>query len=78
MADKPTIGDMIRTARESKGLSLSDAAKRIGVSKGYLWEIEAGRFTNPTISVAAGMRRVLGLSAKKLLDAAIDAAGEQS
>lgn len=70
--DRNVLGDMVREAREDNGLSLSEAAKKIGVSKAYLWEIEDGRHKNPTISVAAGMRRVLGLSAKKIIDAAED------
>jgi transcriptional regulator with XRE-family HTH domain len=64
------LATLIRDARESKGLSLSEAAKRIGIAKMHLWQIEVGRATNPTLKVAAGIRRVLGVSAKKLLDAA--------
>ena len=64
------LAALVRGARKSKGLSLSEAAKLIGMTKSRLWEIEVGRATNPTLRVAAGIRRVLGVSAKKLLDAA--------
>ena len=67
MRDLATI---VREARERKGLSLSEAAHQIGMTKAHLWQIESGGATNPTMRVAAGIRRVLGISAKALLDAA--------
>ena len=67
MRDLATI---VREARERKGLSLSEAARQIGMTKAHLWQIESGGATNPTLRVAAGIRRVLCVSAKALLDAA--------
>ncbi|OZI23602.1 hypothetical protein CAL26_09175 [Bordetella genomosp. 9] len=41
--DMSSIGDRIREARKSKGLTQGDLAKRVGLSQGTIGHIEAGR-----------------------------------
>jgi len=70
MGDVQTLAAVVRDARQRRDLSLSAAARQLGITKSYLWEIEDGRQLNPTLAVAVRMRRGFGLSAKVLLDAA--------
>jgi transcriptional regulator with XRE-family HTH domain len=43
-SDKENLAERIKMAREDKGLSLEDVAKKIGVGLNHLQDIEAGRF----------------------------------
>lgn len=43
------LGNHIKNLRENAGLSLQDVADRAAVSKAYVWEIESGPTSNPTI-----------------------------
>ncbi|MDI9515322.1 MAG: helix-turn-helix transcriptional regulator, partial [Bacillota bacterium] len=45
------VGEIIKAKREEKGLSLVEFAKRIGISSGYLSQIENGRKTNPRLDI---------------------------
>lgn len=57
------MAERLRAAREHAGYSLSAAAKLMGMSKAQLWEIEAGRQTNPTLKTMLAFMRCYGLSA---------------
>lgn len=45
--DEQTIGENIRALREEKGLSLTEAAKRAGLSKSNLSKIETAQISSP-------------------------------
>ena len=70
------LGDAIRQRRQGLGLSMREAARRIGISTGYLVELEHGR--NPTTgrapmpspTVLAGIGRALDVDLATLLDLA--------
>jgi hypothetical protein len=70
------LGDAIRERRQGLGLSMREAARRIGISTGYLVELEHGR--NPTTgrapmpspTVLAGIGRALDVDLAALLDLA--------
>lgn len=62
-----SMGQQICEAREQAGYSLSAAAKVLGMSKAQLWEIEAGRQTNPTLKTMLAMMKHYGLSAHVFL-----------
>ena len=70
------LGDLIRSEREQRGLSMREAARTIGISPAYLVELEHGR--NPTTGrapvpspvVLAGIERALGIPMRTLLDMA--------
>jgi transcriptional regulator with XRE-family HTH domain len=70
------LGDAIRRQRQSAGLSMREASRRIGISPAYLVELEHGR--NPTTgrapmpspTVLAGIGRALDIDLATLLDLA--------
>jgi transcriptional regulator with XRE-family HTH domain len=41
-AEQPSLGEILRTAREAAGWSLSRMGHATGYSKPYLWKLEAG------------------------------------
>lgn len=54
-----------REAREKAGLSLNDAAEKIGVTRVALWLWESGR-GNPLVSNLTKMAEVYGVPVAKL------------
>ena len=54
---------MIRTA---KAISQGDIARSLGVSRGFVSNIENGK-TNPTLLTITKLAKVLGVSTDKLL-----------
>lgn len=61
------IGPRVRTLRVERGLSLQDVAARCDRTKAWLWDIEQGRQTNPTVNSALALSRALGVSLNHLL-----------
>jgi transcriptional regulator with XRE-family HTH domain len=57
----PDLSDLfatgLRLARESRGLSLSAAARGAGITKAHLHDLEAGRSSNPCVSTLAGLAK---------------------
>lgn len=56
------IGARAKELRKLRGLSLQQVCDRAGMTKSWLWEIEQGRQTNPTINSAVALSRALGVS----------------
>ena len=56
----------LREARERKGLSQAQLAKRVGVSQGLIWQIERGLKT-PGVGVLTRIAKELNLSLDELL-----------
>lgn len=48
--------------RKAHGLTLQEVADRGGIAKSYVWEIESGKNTNPSISVLVKLCGALGCS----------------
>lgn len=74
------LGPMLRAARERAGLGLREAARRAGVSQGYLWLLEASRRA-PSAAVAQVLAEVLTLTTEEreqLLAAAVNDAGRSN
>ncbi|MEU5263282.1 helix-turn-helix domain-containing protein [Amycolatopsis sp. NPDC021455] len=69
--DPPSIRDMLavnlRAARSARGLSLSELARRSGIGKATLSQLEAGT-GNPTIETVFSLSRVLEVAISDLLD----------
>jgi transcriptional regulator with XRE-family HTH domain len=69
------LGDMLRRRREQAGLSMREAARRIGISPSYLVAIEQGRNPStgrapvPSPPILASIGRVLDIELTALLDA---------
>jgi XRE family aerobic/anaerobic benzoate catabolism transcriptional regulator len=60
------LGKRLREAREGAGLASSELARRAGLSRRTLTEIEAGR-GNPTVTSLAALARGAGVSLERLL-----------
>jgi len=65
---KVDYDNILERQRKYKDLSLSEAAKIIGISKPHLFDIEKGNSVNPTAKVLNGFRKLYGLSAECLLE----------
>src|ERR1700709_320939 len=59
------IGERLREARQSQGLTARDVAKRVGVSPSLISQIERDK-VNPSVSTLWGMVTVLGLTMSDL------------
>jgi len=62
------LGQMMRAARHTAGLTLEDVAERVGVTVGALSHIESGRRL-PSASNAMLIAEVLAIPAEDMLDA---------
>lgn len=56
------LGDLIRQARLRYGMSQAELARRIGLSKTAMNEIEKGSTRDPRFSVVEAIARTLGVS----------------
>lgn len=69
--EAPSIRDMLavnlRAARSARGLSLSELARRSGIGKATLSQLESGG-GNPTIETVFSLSRVLEVAISDLLD----------
>lgn len=61
------IGGFIALRRDALRLSLQDVADRAGCTKSHIWELEKGRASNPTISMAIGLCEALECNLNSLL-----------
>lgn len=62
------VGQKIRELREQKGMTLTLLAKRTGISKSYLSNIETGKAENPSINALKKIADALGVELTSLLD----------
>lgn len=60
------LGCLIRAEREKRDMSLSDLARASGVSRQYLYLIEASQ-NNPTLSKVAAIAKAFGMTLIELL-----------
>jgi transcriptional regulator with XRE-family HTH domain len=54
--------------RKRIDISLSEAARRLGINKGHLWELEADRTANPRLSTLLSIARVYDVSIQTLTE----------
>jgi len=69
VTDRPPLALAVRTARERSHLTQAELAKRVGVSRAAIAELEAGRIQQPRAAVFARLSAVLGIPAAILLAA---------
>jgi transcriptional regulator with XRE-family HTH domain len=62
----PTIGQLIRTAREKAGLSQDDLAAALGVAKARVSELENDR-ANPTLGTLYAYAKTLNVPLWKII-----------
>lgn len=60
-------GEIIRARREEFGISLVDFAGEVGISPGYLSQLENGRKINPNLDVVLRITQALDLDVETLL-----------
>jgi transcriptional regulator with XRE-family HTH domain len=63
----PQLGDWVRTARTSQGISQRALADRSGLSRSYLCDIERGRGAQPSVATIDKLANALGASRADLL-----------
>lgn len=66
------VGTRLRDLRAGRGLSLSELARRSGIGKGTLSELEAGR-RNPTLETLYALTSALGLPLSAVLSVPMSA-----
>lgn len=57
-----TLSKRVAAMRAQHGLTFEALAEKAGMSKSYVWEIEAGRGRKPTIETVFRLSTVLGVS----------------
>jgi transcriptional regulator with XRE-family HTH domain len=62
------LADSLRIARRNKRLSYAKLSELTGISKAYLWGLENGRETNPTILMVKLLAQHLDVTMTQLLD----------
>lgn len=78
MPDTTPLGELIEQAREEKGLSKREAARRAGISEGRWRQVVSGQQksgnvtirVNPRPATIVAMARAVGVDEKKAMDAA--------
>ena len=68
------VGEIIRAKREEKNISLSDFAKELDISPGYLSQIENGVKKNPNLEILLRIINKLDIDLAMLLG--IESRGE--
>ncbi|MGP4060930.1 helix-turn-helix domain-containing protein [Halobacillus sp. H74] len=61
------IGEKIRVLRMEKGLSVNEFARKSGVSKSYISNIERGVQKNPSLIVMGKLAKTLDVPLEELL-----------
>ena len=64
-----SLGEKLRTLRQSKKLTLEQLAEATGSSKSYIWELENKKPPRPSAEKIARIADVLGVTSEFLVDA---------
>ena len=64
---RSNIADHLRLYRTRTGLSVTEAAIEAGINRSYLYDLEAGRSSNPSIGVLKSLANVYGLTVAELI-----------
>ena len=67
LATSDALGDWVRSARASQGISQRALADRAGLSRSYLCDIERGRGAQPSVTTLDKLANALGASRADLL-----------
>ncbi|MGN6872539.1 MAG: helix-turn-helix domain-containing protein [Solirubrobacteraceae bacterium] len=63
----PEIGDLLRSARQQRGISLRELARRSGISAGTISRIQAGEVQQPGVSTLEAIADAFGRPLEPLL-----------
>lgn len=58
----------IKELRKKKRLSRRQLSLKSGVARGYISELESGKYDNPTIKVLCKLCKILGCTLEELVD----------
>src|SRR6185295_5038730 len=61
------FGDLVRTLRTKRGLTLEEMARKIGSAKGYISGIEGGKVPPPSVKVIKKYAKALEQEARDLV-----------
>lgn len=61
------VGEIIRARREERNISLVNFAREIGISPGYLSQLENGRKVNPNLDIVLAIAQALDIEIDALL-----------
>ncbi len=61
------VGEIIRARRQERKMNLTELAERVGISPGYLSQIETGRKQNPKLDIVLRLIHLLDLDMPMLL-----------
>ena len=62
------IGTRLKETRIRQGMDVPDLAERSGLSKAYIWQVEAGRRASPSARVLHRLAVALGTTLSDLMD----------
>lgn len=61
------IGASAKAVRKARGMTLQEVADRAELAKSYVWELERGERTNPSIEALIALTGALGCSLDDLV-----------
>lgn len=61
------LNQVIKTIRESKGLTQDEVAKKAKVTQGYVAQLESGLRKNPSLAFLKRLAKALGVTVGDLL-----------
>lgn len=67
-----TLGELLKSRRESLGMSLQDVADACGLTKSHIWDMEQGNSFNPTLSASIRLSICLGITINMMAAATLD------
>jgi len=62
-----TIGEKIKYLREKNNYSTKELSQLSGVARGYLHELESGKYNNPTVEVICKICKALNVTPNNLI-----------
>jgi transcriptional regulator with XRE-family HTH domain len=66
-----SLADLIKKARKSSGMTLDELAECASMSKSYIWSLENGVDTNPTLGHCVRLSLALGISVNAMAAASV-------
>ena len=63
-----TVGQQIKRYRMAAGMHAADLAEKVGMSRGYLSNLESGKQDTPSAKLLGKIAAALGVSVQDLLD----------
>jgi len=65
-SESEKLGNNLKRIRTKKGITQGDIARSLGVSRGFVSNIENGK-TNPTLATIARLANAIGVTSDELL-----------